>query len=167
MQDHPSAFTIAVLFALVLITGSPALAQPSSQTRAAVDGVLADYELIRAGLAGDDASGVAAAARRIERRATALRSSGGPVAARMNEVVRAASRLARIGASDLAAVRRGFGTLSRPLVSLLDEVPQLAVGRHVFECPMAEGYGRWIQPTAELRNPYMGQRMLSCGRRVE
>jgi threonine/homoserine/homoserine lactone efflux protein len=37
---------------------------------------------------------------------------------------------------------------------------------HVFECPMAKGYKRWVQPTDELENPYMGQEMLTCGSEV-
>lgn len=31
---------------------------------------------------------------------------------------------------------------------------------------MADGYGRWIQSMRETQNPYMGQRMLACGRRL-
>jgi hypothetical protein len=29
---------------------------------------------------------------------------------------------------------------------------------------MAEGYGKWIQRSATRANPYMGTRMLTCGR---
>ncbi len=158
--------TFGVTLALVLLTAPLASAQPSPQTRAGVDGVLTSYEQIRVALAQDDASSVAAAARRLQRQASSLANAGGPVGTRMGEAARAAHHLAQADASDLSAVRQAFGALSRPLVSLLDEVPQLRTRRHVFECPMAGGYGRWIQPTSDLSNPYMGQRMATCGRAI-
>jgi len=71
-----------------------------------------------------------------------------------------------VEASDLAALRRSFGELSRPLVALLGELSELT-GYFVFECPMAAGYKRWIQPTDAIQNPYMGSRMLRCGGLVE
>ncbi|HEY5552492.1 MAG TPA: efflux RND transporter periplasmic adaptor subunit, partial [Opitutaceae bacterium] len=42
-------------------------------------------------------------------------------------------------------------------------------GLHLFECPMAPeiGTGRWLQHDAELRNPFFGSRMLTCGEEIE
>lgn len=62
----------------------------------------------------------------------------------MDEVATAAGVLAQADSNDLLAVRQAFGGLSQPLVALLGEKASLGNGRHVFECPMAEGYGRWV-----------------------
>ena len=42
-------------------------------------------------------------------------------------------------------------------------------GLHLFECPMAPeiGTGRWLQRSGELRNPFFGSRMLTCGEEIE
>jgi len=49
------------------------------------------------------------------------------------------------------------------MVALMVAEPSLSRGRHVFECPMANGYRKWIQPGANISNPYMGTRMPTCG----
>jgi multidrug efflux pump subunit AcrA (membrane-fusion protein) len=40
---------------------------------------------------------------------------------------------------------------------------------HLFQCPMAPevGNGRWLQRNAELRNPFFGARMLTCGEELD
>ncbi len=39
---------------------------------------------------------------------------------------------------------------------------------HAFECPMAGKYGfkRWLQYDSEMENPYMGRKMLTCGKEL-
>ncbi len=64
---------------------------------------------------------------------------------------------------DLEAARRLFGTVSQGLVQAAMEDPRVADGWSLFECPMADGYKRWLQPEAQMANPYMGRRMLKCG----
>jgi len=71
--------------------------------------------------------------------------------------------LKEMSKDDADAVRRAFGDVSRAVVALLAAEPSLQQGRHVFECPMAQDYKKWVQPTAELSNPYMGTRMPTCG----
>ena len=65
--------------------------------------------------------------------------------------------------SEANAVRKAFGEVSRPLVALLSASPQLRAGRHVFTCPMAQGYKKWIQTSDQISNPYMGTSMPMCG----
>jgi membrane fusion protein, copper/silver efflux system len=65
--------------------------------------------------------------------------------------------------TDVAKGRRLFGALSEGLVAVAMEDARVAGGWHLFECPMAEGYKRWLQPEAQMANPYMGTRMLKCG----
>jgi Cu(I)/Ag(I) efflux system membrane fusion protein len=42
-------------------------------------------------------------------------------------------------------------------------------GLHLFQCPMAPeiGTGRWLQRSSELKNPFFGSRMLTCGEELD
>ena len=68
---------------------------------------------------------------------------------------------------DVAKARKLFGELSEGLVTVALEDPRVADGWHLFQCPMAEGYQRWIQSDPDMANPYMGTRMLKCGNRLD
>ena len=75
----------------------------------------------------------------------------------------AAERLAL--ADTLEKARMEFQTVSESLTRLVAADARLAEGMQVFECPMVDGFGKWLQPGGDLENPYMGQKMLSCGSR--
>lgn len=145
---------------------APAKANPADAVKA-VDAVMAPYEQCRALLAADKGDGVAACAEAMATAATANKG-GVPAAAQphMDAIAAAAGELAKAPAGDLEALRLAFGKVSEPTVALLTAVPEAAKKYHVFECPMAKGYKRWAQPTAELANPYMGTAMLTCGSEV-
>mgnify|MGYP000176567725 CR=1 FL=1 len=49
------------------------------------------------------------------------------------------------------------------LIDALAKDPELRKTLHVFECPMAQGYGKWVQRGEKLENPYMGKSMPNCG----
>lgn len=114
--------------------------------------VLAAYERVRALLADDQTTGLADASRTLEQ--TATRASFGAIAS-------AATKLATI--TEIEAARDQFGEVSRALVAVLANDKSLAKGQHVFECPMVKGYKKWVQPSQEMANPYMGKKMLACG----
>lgn len=60
--------------------------------------------------------------------------------------------------TEIQAARQAFSKLSAAVIATVDDQP----GFYVMECPMFEN-GIWLQSTAELHNPYMGQRMPKCG----
>lgn len=142
---------MVVMLALVSLP-SVGLADEAANARQ----ILTRYERIRSALVNDTGRGIAAQAQQIQR--IAGRSENGE----LRRAGEAAGQLAELPATDLPALRRAFGELSRPLVALLGRMPQLT-GYHIFECPMAAGYKRWIQRTTAVENPYMGSRMLTCG----
>jgi Cu(I)/Ag(I) efflux system membrane fusion protein len=82
-----------------------------------------------------------------------------------DEGIAAAAKLA--AAQDIQVARQAFGDTSNSLVRLTGADTALSEGRHLFRCPMAEGYQHWIQTSKERKNPYMGQNMLACGSNVE
>jgi len=122
-------------------------------------------ERVRAELAADRVDGTAAPARETAQalRAVqrALAKPPSELATGLEQAIAAAEQVA--GASDLDSARRAFGELNRFLVALAAADPRLQDGWHVFRCPMAEGFRKWLQHSPKLENPYMGQAMISCG----
>lgn len=133
-------------------TSSTTAAQQSNAT-------LEAYERIRALLADDKFDGVADTARTLEQ---AAKSEQGPHYA---AIATSATKLA--ASADIDGARDAFGEVSKHVVALLASDPTLARDQHVFECPMVKGYNKWVQPTDDLQNPYMGKRMLACGRKSD
>lgn len=68
--------------------------------------------------------------------------------------------------ADLRAARRDFEPFSTALADLVRaQHLHHREGLHVFQCPMAPvlGIGRWVGRTADLKNPFFGSAMLTCG----
>ena len=68
--------------------------------------------------------------------------------------------------ADLEAARRAFIPFSTAVADLA-RAGHLhhTAGLHIFECSMAPG--RWVQRTAELRNPFYGSAMSTCGTKID
>lgn len=150
---------------------SPAAATPSSVTAvelapealAALSPMLAANDKIHAALAGDTTTGVGEAAVTIAEAALAARPlvKDATLQALLADVETRARHLGHGG--DIEAMRLTYGDLSKPLVAIASAVPALRDGRHIFMCPMAKGYQKWLQAEPSLRNPYFGAKMLTCG----
>ena len=134
----------------------------SPEARALADEVLNAYEALRARLAADAVADVPALAERLERAATGM-ARAAPASLQPRAVALGASARLLRETKELEKLREAFGEVSRQLVSILVIEPSLRRGRHVFECPMARGYKKWIQTSSKLSNPYMGKAMLECG----
>ena len=72
---------------------------------------------------------------------------------------------------DARDARARFGRISRELTQLLAKHGgKTLFGEDLFqfECGMAKvGYERWLWWSPEIHNPYMGQKMLSCGTQLD
>ncbi len=72
--------------------------------------------------------------------------------------------------ADLKPARRDFAVFSTAVadVARAHHIPQ-SEKLTVFECPMAPvvGKGHWLQRTGELRNPFFGSAMLTCGEKID
>ena len=127
-------------------------------------------------LAADDLKTVAERAGAVEQSAARLarsaESAGNQTlraqAERLGEI---AQRLSTAPAEDLKKARTEFGRVSRQLVALLaDNGGQTLLGRELFyfRCGMAKvGYENWLWWSPDKHNPYMGQKMLTCGTPLE
>lgn len=127
----------------------------------ALGDVLAGYEALRRALADDDVSGVVATATKLQPSAQTLVTEQKPGAA---DIAKGLAGLQKLGdAPDVNAARLAFGDLSKGVVAAVSADATLQPGRHLFSCPMARGYQRWVQVTPSMANPYMGKKMLQCG----
>jgi Cu(I)/Ag(I) efflux system membrane fusion protein len=70
---------------------------------------------------------------------------------------------------ELTDARRAFEPFSTALADLVRANAMHTKERlHIFQCPMSPvlGTGRWLQRNDELRNPFFGSAMLTCGEPV-
>jgi Cu(I)/Ag(I) efflux system membrane fusion protein len=135
----------------------------------ALTATLKAYEALRSALAQDKLGDVSALAAQLEVTIQAA-SEGAPqsVSAQLSVMREATLKLKDEALSSKGdEQRRLFGEVSKGVVTILSTHKSLAAGLHVFSCPMAQGYKKWVQPNSKLENPYMGGRMLRCGGRSE
>jgi Cu(I)/Ag(I) efflux system membrane fusion protein len=134
---------LAVLALTLLAVAVPASA-------AVADGLVAPYLHIQVALANDSTNGVVEAARAIGAQAEKMGEKAAEIGA-------AAETLAAAG--DLQTARDAFGPLSDALIAYGKEV---GFGElRVAYCPMVDK--EWVQATSEIRNPFYGSMMLTCG----
>ncbi len=141
----------------------PAASSLPAPARSNIQSALAAYEAIRAELARDQTN-VRGRALELAGAAT-LAHDAAPEALRppLQDLSASAQTLATLTTEDKKEVRKAFGEVSRAVVALLAAEPSLQPGRHLYECPMAEGYKKWVQVDEKIANPYMGSQMLECG----
>jgi Cu(I)/Ag(I) efflux system membrane fusion protein len=150
-------------------TAAPALTEAQ---RPAVRALLEKMAALSVALANDDLAAYNAAA--------------APARAAVQEAVQQLGERGRqlatapplADAADLATARRLFypaSTATTGLATALRRSDPAFRDVHIFVCGMAKTAvptaetteGRWIQFTAELRNPYFGAEMIGCGEEVE
>ncbi|GIW72817.1 MAG: hypothetical protein KatS3mg102_2359 [Planctomycetota bacterium] len=131
--------------------------------------LLRPYFRIRSALAADTLDGVARAAH-------CLVCASGCSVAGADEAMQAAQRalgaaakslLQAAKAGEMERARAAFGELSKAAIAYAEaaEKAGLDLGTvALFECPMAKPFGRWLQDSEAIGNPYYGSRMLKCGK---
>ena len=145
--------TIAVFISAAAVSAQkPAPAAPHSTeaTRALVK----SYLEVQTALAEDRFDDVKGPARSIASQAAALGAGGA-------ELAKAAT--AFVNAADLAAARTAFGPLSDAVIARVraEGSSEVASQLKLAYCPMARK--SWLQSGEQVRNPYYGTKMLTCG----
>lgn len=129
--------------------------------------VLRKYLVIQKGLAADNLNRVTKAANAIVRKSSKLDAAtvtGKHVSHYEHvpmKIRKAAKEIA--AAKDIKSAREGFKKLSRPMAMWAGMSKPNGVD--VVYCPMAKA--SWLQKSGDVRNPYFGKKMLSCGEVVE
>jgi hypothetical protein len=133
------------------------------ETGAGIDEAIAAYDVVRGALAEDRGDVKMPATKLADAARLAAESAPDSVRQPLEELSSAARRLAGLETTDLGAARKAFGDVSQALIAVLSAEPSLQHGRHLYECPMAKGYKKWVQVSEGVSNPYMGTDMLQCG----
>ncbi len=125
----------------------PALVQP-------VKSVLDHYLMIQTELAKDSVKG-------LDEHANAIAKAvkGDEMKMLSPDVAKQAETLAK--AKDVKAAREAFKPLSASLVKYLADNKAGKGTYHEAYCPMVKA--NWLQSEKDIRNPYMGKSMLTCG----
>jgi hypothetical protein len=146
----PRLLMAAALFALPLVgraADEKALMEP-------VKSVLDHYLMIQTELAKDSIKGMDEHANAI-----AKAVKGDEMKMLSPDVAKHAETLAK--AKDLKAAREAFKPLSASLGKYLADNKAGKGVYHEGYCPMVKA--SWLQKEKEIRNPYMGKSMLTCG----
>ena len=125
----------------------PALMEP-------VKSVYDHYLAIQTELAKDSVKGVSEHANAI-----AKAVKGDEMKMLSPDVAKQAEALAK--AKDLKSAREAFKPLSTSLIKYLADHKAGKGTYHEAYCPMVKS--SWLQKETEIKNPYMGSEMLSCG----
>jgi len=101
-----------------------------------------------------------AAAARIA--ANAITAGAGEVA-NGNAVAAAAAKIT--ASADLEVQRSVYAQLSNDFIALIKQTGMESGALYVAFCPMAmnDKGAAWLSPENEIRNPYFGEQMLTCG----
>ena len=124
-------------------------------------------------LAADDEVAAKQAGQKLRELAAAIGETGEP---QIDQLIAQLKEIPKISAAnDLKALRRSFlpwSTAGADLALALrrgGQTPDVTV----FECPMtgdsfpgAPAKAKWVQSSSDIRNPYFGAEMLSCGAEV-
>ncbi|RAJ82238.1 uncharacterized protein DUF3347 [Chitinophaga dinghuensis] len=70
-----------------------------------------------------------------------------------------------VATADIELQRKAFATLSKELIALIEQSGVQAGTLYVDFCPMAmeDNGASWISAARDIRNPYFGEKMLTCG----
>jgi len=124
--------------------------------------LLQAYLRLQTKLAADDA---AAAKRSFADVQSAAKADGLELPAEQRAPIERAAGQG-VSAASIAAARSAFAALSDPLLAWLSAAPNpLSQPLSVVHCPMAlDNKGaKWLQLGSQVRNPYFGAEMLTCG----
>ena len=138
---------------ITLITAMMTMALVGAAAAAELPKALVDpYLQVQVALSTDKTEGLAAHAKAIETAASALGKDG-------ETIVAGAKKLA--AAKDIVAARTAFGEVSDAIVTYAEKTKSDLAGLHIAYCPMANK--PWLQKDTDIKNPYYGSAMLTCG----
>ena len=147
----------------VVTAATPSVAPLPSTATAPLNDALAAYLKIGDALAGDSTAGVAEQAAALADAARRLAPEARSLDA--DALAKSADALTSAG-GDLKAARDAFAKVSDAMVPLARTtgVPSTFDGGPVqaMHCPMYAGGTRWLQAAGDVRNPYMGSKMIGC-----
>ncbi|MGE7776156.1 DUF3347 domain-containing protein [Chitinophaga caseinilytica] len=121
----------------------------------ALNAVFEHYEKLTDALVKGDAAAAKVSAAAIE--------TGAPAADPSGKLAEAAQKIG--AATDIEAQRGAYSVLNNTFIGLVKSTGMSSGELHVEFCPMAldNAGARWLSRSKEIRNPYFGDAMLTCG----
>jgi len=135
---------------------------PAAPPATSAEQVLDPYFIILKSLASDTISGVAAAKQQL---AKISHQAAGVEPQARTQLIAIADAATKLQTSNLKSARDSFGELSDRLIAYLQAPGSKRNPPYQFFCSMAKK--SWLQPGKEVRNPYYGSSMLTCGELVQ
>lgn len=132
---------------------------------AKAEAVLADYFMLKDALVGDDTKNAAQAGTKLvaSLKAFDMSSYTKEQQKELADIIEDATEHAEhIAESAIDHQREHFKTLSKDII---DMVTITGTKNTLYEqfCPMYDKGSAWLSKSDEVRNPYYGERMLTCG----
>jgi len=156
-------FPVVTLCASLLVAQqnnkAPAAAPAVPASQLAFEKIVDEYYKIHEALASDTTNGVDQAAQKITKLASDAQPGNRAKNPDFLTIGRAATALQQ--GKGLAQVRLQFFELSKPIVAELKRNPSIRKAAFAYYCSMADK--SWVQSKKEVRNPYYGKEMLTCG----
>jgi membrane fusion protein, copper/silver efflux system len=155
MKTLVSSAVVAVMLVahVSVIASEPRVPSPEPRVSEALTAVVGSYLEIQAQLAADKFDGIKTPSAAIAAKAGTLGKEGAAIAKAAKAVE---------GAKDIAAAREAFGPLSDAVIAAAraEGFKELKDVKVAF-CPMVKK--SWLQKGEEMRNPYYGAAMSTCG----
>ncbi len=148
------SFALMLMAAVGFFFNTVVRAADNSALMEPVKSVLDHYVLIQTELTKDSVKG-------LDEHANAIAKAvkGDDMKMLSLDVAKQAETLAK--AKDLKAAREAFKPLSASLVKYLADSKAGKGTYHEVYCPMVKA--SWLQKETDIKNPYMGKAMLTCG----
>ena len=133
---------------------------------AKAEAVLNDYLTLKDALVKDDSKTAALAGSKLEATLKAFDKSGftAEEQSELADIIEdAAEHAEHIAKSPIDHQREHFKTLSK---DILDMVAITGTKNTLYEqfCPMYDGGSAWLSSSNEVKNPYLGSKMVTCGK---
>lgn len=149
-----TSLALTLVAAVGLLSSNTVRAADDSALMEPVKSVLDHYLKIQTELTKDSIKGVDEHAGAI-----AKAVKGDDMKMLSPDVAKQAEKLAQ--ATDLKTAREAFKPLSKSLIKYLADNKAGVGTYHEAYCPMVKA--SWLQTGKEIKNPYMGKEMLTCG----
>lgn len=156
--------SILLLAILVTACNDTKKQDPTANT-ATIDAVVTDYLNLKTALVNDDSKTARNHAEQLAKRISSMDVTGyddekSETLAEDLETIFLQAKI--ISTADIATQRMEFKALSHSVSELIDMTGSTKTLYTQF-CPMYDGGTAWLSDSKEIRNPYYGSEMLTCG----
>ena len=139
------------LAAAIMLIGSSVMAQQTNK-------LVNDYVAIKNALVNGDSKAASEAVTAFQQSVKAENNN-----AQKEELVKVTEELAKAGSLDKQ--RAAFNDVSTTLWKIVKAAGKTESSLYYQYCPMKKAY--WVSKEKEIKNPYYGSSMLTCGKVVE